>query len=234
MKKILLVASLLLASASAHAESSKWFSAELGAGGVRMTGDNVKTVYGKKDQPVIHARAGVLIKSILDIGIGGDFTQITGKRVGTVGGGTSAEPTQLTLGPMTGTGLIRLDIFHNQPVVPYLGGGISYLVWGERDRLGGKNITGDKYGWMASAASQFSSTPSSPRARRISTPTTASTTRSSRSKSRAPNTTGSEKARKASTSRTGPVARRSSSSSKSSLRRGDHDRVVVEVDCGRP
>ena len=147
MKKILLVASLLLASASAHAESSKWFSAELGAGGVRMTGDNVKTVYGKKDQPVIHARAGVLIKSILDIGIGGDFTQITGKRVGTVGGGTSAEPTQLTLGPMTGTGLIRLDIFHNQPVVPYFGGGVSYLVWGERDRLGGKNITGDKYGW---------------------------------------------------------------------------------------
>lgn len=149
MKAFFATALLLLAAAPAHAESSKWFSTELGGGGMRMTGQNVKTVYGTKDQPTFHMRAGVLIKSILDIGVGGDFTQVNGKRVGTVGGGTSAEPTQLTLGPMAGTALLRLDFFHNQPVVPYGGGGVAYMVWGERDRLAGKNITGDKYGWTA-------------------------------------------------------------------------------------
>ena len=147
MKTLLATAALVLLALPARAESPKWFSTEIGFGGVRMTGANVKEVYGSRDQPAIHARAGLLIKSILDIGIGGDFTPISGHRVGTVGGGTSAEPTQLTLGPMTGTALVRLDVFHNQPVVPYFGGGVSYLVWGERDRLAGKNITGDKYGW---------------------------------------------------------------------------------------
>lgn len=127
----------------------KWFSVEIGAGAVQMTGTDVKQVYGKRDQPLFHMRAGVLVKSILDVGVGGDFAQITGKRVGAASGGTSAEPTRLTLGPLSATALVRLDFFHNQPVVPYGGGGIAYMIWGERDRLADRNVSGDKYGWIA-------------------------------------------------------------------------------------
>ena len=147
--QLLALASVALLSGRAHAESPKWFSAELGGGGVQLISPTVRTVYGSRNQPAFHARVGVLVKSILDVGVGGDFTQITGKRVGVVSGGQSAEPSQLTLAPLYGTALLRLDFFHNQPIVPYGGGGIAYLVWGERDLYANKSITGDKYGWTA-------------------------------------------------------------------------------------
>ena len=147
--RLLGVAIALLAARTANAETPKWFSAEIGAGGMQMTGTAVKDVYGSKNEPAFHMRGGVLIKSILDIGCGGDFAQITGHRVGTVGGASSAETSRLTLGPMFGTALVRLDVLRNQWVVPYAGGGVAYLVWSERNPASNKQVDGDKYGWTA-------------------------------------------------------------------------------------
>lgn len=129
-------------------DSPKWASFEVGGGVLQPTGSDVKAVYTDKQQAHFHVRGGVLLASILDVGIGADFAQISGHRVG-LSGATSAELTRLTLAPIDATGIVRLDFFHHQPLVPYGGAGIAYCLWQERDIVADHNVSGDKWGWTA-------------------------------------------------------------------------------------
>lgn len=169
MKRLLFILPFVLASSpafawdSAKSESPKWGSAELGGGSLTPTGSDVETVYGTdKREPVIHARAGVLLFSILDLGVAADGAQFNGHRVGTVGGQTSAEISRLTLIPISATGILRLDFFHHQPVVPFVGAGPAYVVWQERDPIDDKDVSGDKYGWTALGGLSISLRPLEP------------------------------------------------------------------------
>lgn len=143
---------LLAAPASAQGNSDrspKWGSAELGAGTVTPLGDVVQDVYGEDTyDATVHGRVGVLLFSIVDLGVSADFAQLTGRRIG-AGGAQSAEITRLTLIPLTATGILRLDVLKNQWIVPYGGAGAAYLVWSERNPAADAQVDGDKYGWTA-------------------------------------------------------------------------------------
>lgn len=149
------LAAALLAPASALAESPKWFSAEIGAGAVRLEGDIPQEVYGEREQPALHGRAGVLLFSVVDLGVGADFSQMSARRLGADKGDASGEITRLTLVPITATGALRLDFFPEQPLVPYAGAGVSYLVFSERNPIEDDQVDGDKYGWTAFAGLQI-------------------------------------------------------------------------------
>lgn len=127
-------------------ESPKWFSAELGGGALQLQGDVARAVYGDGYEPTFHSRIGVLFFSMLDLGVSADATQITARRLGANDGTRSAELTRLTLLPLSATALIRLDLFRNQPIVPYAGAGYSYLVWSERNPIEDEQVDGDKQG----------------------------------------------------------------------------------------
>lgn len=127
-------------------ESAKWFSAEMGMGALQLEGDVASEVYGDDYEPAVHGRVGVLLFSILDLGLSADFAQIEARRLGADNGGESAEITRLTLVPLTATAIVRLDFFPNQPIVPYAGAGYAYLVWSERNPIEDDQIDGDKQG----------------------------------------------------------------------------------------
>ncbi len=152
-----MIASLILGFAlPILAESPKSASFEIGGGTLTPTGAIVETVYGTDErEPVFHLRNGLLFWSILDLGASIDFCQITGRRIGTIGGEDSAEVSRLTLVPIAATALVRLDVFPNQPLVPYGGGGIAYLVWSERSPADDESVDGDKYGWTGVAGVQI-------------------------------------------------------------------------------
>lgn len=127
-------------------ESPKWYSAELGMGGLQLEGDVASAVYGDDYEPAIHGRLGFLLFSILDLGVSADFAQIEARRLGADSGTESAEITRLTLVPITASAIVRLDFFPNQPIVPYAGAGYSYLVWSERNPIEDDQTDGDKQG----------------------------------------------------------------------------------------
>ena len=127
-------------------ESPKWFSAQFGAGGLQLEGDIASGVYGDTYEPAVHGRLGVLLFSILDLGLSADFAQITGHRQGADTGGTSAEISRLTLLPLSAQAVLRLDFFPSQPIVPYGGAGYAYLVWSERNPIEDDQVDGDKQG----------------------------------------------------------------------------------------
>ena len=126
--------------------SPKWFSAELGAGGLQLEGDIATEVYDDQFEPAMHGRIGVLLFSILDLGLSGDFAQITGRRLGEGSGDESAEISRLTLVPLSANAIVRLHFFRNQPIVPYAGAGYAYLVWSERNPIEDDQVDGDKSG----------------------------------------------------------------------------------------
>lgn len=126
--------------------SPKWFSAELGAGGLQLEGDIATSVYDDQFEPAFHGRAGVLFFSILDLGLSADFAQITGRRLGEGSGDESAEISRLTLVPISANAILRLHFFRNQPIVPYAGAGYAYLVWSERNPIEDDQTDGDKTG----------------------------------------------------------------------------------------
>ena len=127
-------------------ESPKWFSAEMGMGALQLEGDVATQVYGDDYEPAVHGRVGVLLFSILDLGVSADFAQIEARRLGADNGGESAEITRMTLVPLTASAIVRLDFFPNQPIVPYAGAGYSYLVWSERNPIEDDQTDGDKQG----------------------------------------------------------------------------------------
>jgi len=127
-------------------ESPKWYSAQLGVGGLKLEGEIASEVYGDTYEPAFHGRLGVLLFSILDLGISADFAQITARRIGADTGGESAEISRLTLVPLSAQAVVRLDFFPNQPLVPYAGAGYAYLVWSERNPIEDDQTDGDKQG----------------------------------------------------------------------------------------
>jgi opacity protein-like surface antigen len=136
-------------------ESGKWFSAELGGAGLQLEGDIASRVYGDDFEPAFHGRMGVLLFSILDLGLSVDATQISARRVGTGDGTDSAEISRLTLVPIAASAIARLDFFPNQPVVPYAGAGFGYLVWSERNPIEDEQVDGDKQGVVLMAGVQI-------------------------------------------------------------------------------
>lgn len=126
--------------------SPKWFSAELGAGGLQLEGGIATDVYDDRFEPAVHGRLGLLLFSIVDLGVSADFAQITGRRLGEGSGDASAEISRLTLVPLSANAILRLHIFPNQPLVPYAGAGYAYLVWSERNPIEDDQTDGDKSG----------------------------------------------------------------------------------------
>ncbi len=137
-------------------ETPKWFSAELGFGAATPFGNLVQEIYGDRGlHPMWHGRFGLLLFSVFDLGLSADFAQITGRRIGVLEGERSAEYSRLTLAPFTATAIARLDLLPHQPVVPYAGAGVGYLVWSERNPIEDEQVDGDKYGWTWLAGAQI-------------------------------------------------------------------------------
>jgi len=132
-------------------ESPRYGTFEIGGGALTPTGSDVQTIYGSGvHSAAFHMRGSWLpFERFVDLGLSADLTQMNGERTGLAGGGQSAEGTELTLAPFAATAALRLEVFRDQPLVPYGGAGLAYLIWGERDTFTGANVSGDKYGWTA-------------------------------------------------------------------------------------
>lgn len=160
MKRFLpLFAALFLLPALAQAqptlegdESRKMFTTSINFGGLFLDDTNIQSIYGASGQFFPNLTFGVVpwskfVHVEIDVGIG--FVQFSGEQQFVDGGGDSADKVMMTLFPITVDLLVGVDIFYEQPVVPYGGIGLNYTLWRENEHGGGTEWSGDKLGYSA-------------------------------------------------------------------------------------
>ncbi|MCP4869003.1 MAG: hypothetical protein GY898_09835 [Proteobacteria bacterium] len=155
---LLLVAALAVpASASAqvsdkgYEETPKWFTSGLSFGAVWFSDSQLEPTYGTKARFLSKVNFGFVPWSKymhVEINAGVGFQQFTGTQVFVDDGGDSTGSTMMmTVLPVTVDLLVGLDIFFEQPVVPYGGIGLAMAFWRENETGGGEEYTGDRFGF---------------------------------------------------------------------------------------
>ena len=114
-----------------------------------------KTVYQGTFIPTFGFGFGYKLVADLELVAEATYGFKDGKGV-TAAGAHTAEKYKLHVAPMALSLLYRLKFYEDQPVVPYLGGGATYLYFHEqRVAEPGVNTDGGKWGWQAFGGLQF-------------------------------------------------------------------------------
>lgn len=140
----------LTSTATIVEESPRWFTFSFGGGVFQPDQELLKTTYGEW-KTTFDTRISVNLFSMVDFGLSGGFQQTTGSGVGALDGESSDDLFRLTLYPMTARATLYLDLFDEQPVVPFIGGGVTYIEYRERDIYGNEDWTGNEHGSVLSA-----------------------------------------------------------------------------------
>jgi hypothetical protein len=113
----------------------------------------VTSVYGDSGHGVLWLEGGVSVTRFAELDLGAGFYQELGTKV-SVNDVTyhSGEHTMLTAFPFTGALTLRLDVFHEQLLVPTARVGADYWLWRENwyvnpDVGGDSELSGGEWGW---------------------------------------------------------------------------------------
>jgi len=140
-------------------ESPKWMTTSLTFGAVFFSDSQLEPTYGTKGRFLSKVTIGFVPWSQyvhIEIDVGAGFQQYTGTQVFVDDGGESTGSTMMmTVAPVTVDLLVGLDLFHEQPVVPYGGIGLALAFWRENETGGGDEFTGDRLGFNAFFGAAF-------------------------------------------------------------------------------
>ncbi|MCO4744617.1 MAG: hypothetical protein KC912_07510 [Proteobacteria bacterium] len=121
---------------------------ELRYGSRTVEDESVQAVYGNKAHGILMLEAGPQFFRVVELDLGfGLYRKFD--RATSASGGESEVTTMFTLWPVSLGGTLRLQVFDEQLVVPFVRGGFDYIMFGERwdDGAGGKNaVKGAKFG----------------------------------------------------------------------------------------
>ncbi len=133
-------------------ESRKLFTTSINFGGMFFDDTNIQSIYGSQGQFFPNLTMGIVpwskyVHVEVDVGIA--FVQFSGEQQFVDGGGSSADKVMMTVFPIAVDLLVGVDIFDEQPVVPYGGFGFNYTLFREHEHGGGSEWSGDKMGYSA-------------------------------------------------------------------------------------
>jgi hypothetical protein len=126
---------------------------ELRYGPMFPSNESVTSVYGSSGHGVAWIEGGVRVTRFAELDVGAGFYQELSTKVAQGDSDYhSAEHTMLTAWPLTGALTARLDIFHEQLLVPTARIGADYWLWKENwyvnpDVGGDSEMTGGEWGW---------------------------------------------------------------------------------------
>lgn len=90
---------------------------------------------------------------LFEIGMGVGFFQELGSQINSADGSSTDEHIMLTMWPLNVDAALKLDVLHEQPLVPYVRAGADMWLWTENwgSRFGGEipyeKLSGGKGGW---------------------------------------------------------------------------------------
>jgi hypothetical protein len=125
---------------------------ELRYGPYFPSSEAVTTVYGSSGHQVLWLEGGVKVTRFAELDLGAGFYQELSTLVSAADSSlSSAEHTMLTAFPLTGALTFRLDVFHEQFLVPTARVGLDYWLWRENwyvnpDVGGGSEMSGGELG----------------------------------------------------------------------------------------
>ena len=166
---LLVVGGAALSAPDAHAEElqggkqrpplrAEGSSIQIGSTSFSDTG--MASSYGDSGNLSLLLGRSVSLRHILELDAGVGLVRGTGSLLASDGLTASGEDVRLTILPVTVAGTLRLDLFENQPIVPYLSVGGDYWLWREswateRKLLTDDALGGGKYGWHWSFGGQI-------------------------------------------------------------------------------
>ena len=132
-----------------YEETAKRFVTGLSFGALWLNDANIQSTYGKKGRFMTKLTLGVVPWSkYVHVEINGSFgfMQFKGAQTFVDSGEDSADSVMMTIFPFNLDLLIGIDIFNEQPVVPYGGVGFALTLWRENETGGGDVWNGDRLG----------------------------------------------------------------------------------------
>ena len=129
-------------------------------GSLSFADANLAASYGESGNLSLWVGRSYSWRHILEVEVGAAFARSRGNLLAADGVTSSGEDVRLTLLPVTAALSARLDLFENQPVVPYASFGGDYWLWRESWSTETTLITDDamgggKYGWHWAVGGQI-------------------------------------------------------------------------------
>ncbi len=123
-----------LAPGVAHAEPTDltpaWGNFEVRYGSMTFDDANIQKVYGTSGRPMVLVEFGPQLWRFFELDFGVGFSQTVGNTVDDAGL-SSAEISNFTVLPLSGSLTGRLHVLDEQILVPYISYGLDYVVWRE-------------------------------------------------------------------------------------------------------
>ena len=146
---------LVLAPLSANATDafhSKSQNLEVRVGPATLSDSNITTVYGESGNQVFFLQSGLQLYRSLELDAGIGLLRESDPAVGADSGEESGYTTRLSLLPVSLSATVRLDLFDNQPIVPFATAGLDYWLFTEQLNTGdgylmGSSTNGGKPGY---------------------------------------------------------------------------------------
>jgi hypothetical protein len=163
LRKILLFLMLFIAPAVAFAEESPFdlphWSFELKGGRFTPSQSNWEEFYGRKDMTEFAISLAYKLRRRIEIGVEGGAARATGNAIAKLHSEQAGQPVfagsvRYEIFPINVFVLFRGIVSENQPVVPYLGGGITTVLY--RQAVEGQgSVKGSVNGFHARGGLQF-------------------------------------------------------------------------------
>ncbi len=129
---------------------------ELRYGPLTLQSEVLNSVFTASNNQILFAETGGALYDILGVSVGAGLIREKGFLLG-VDGSTSTQEDTLSVIPLQASGLLRLDFFNDQVLVPFATAGADYWIWQEKWTNGAvdENVSGGKVGYHYSVGGQI-------------------------------------------------------------------------------
>ena len=125
-------------------------------GPITLQSEVLNAVFTESNHQVLFAETGVALYNILGVSAGAGLLRENGFLLG-ADGTASTQEDRLSVIPFQASGVLRLDFFNEQVLVPFATGGVDYWVWQEKWTNGTveEQVSGGKVGYHYSFGGQI-------------------------------------------------------------------------------
>ena len=129
---------------------------DLRYGPITLQSEVLNSVFTASNNQILLAETGGAFYDILGISVGAGLIREKGFLLGT-DGTTSTQEDTLSVIPLQANGLLRLDFFNEQVLVPFATAGVDYWIWQEKWTNGdlAEQTSGGKMGYHYSFGGQI-------------------------------------------------------------------------------
>lgn len=137
-------------------EKSVWSTfTDVRYGPITMQSEVLNAVFSDSNHQVLYAETGGALYNILGVSVGAGLIRENGFLLG-ADGTVSTQEDRLSVLPLQASGVLRLDFFDEQLLVPFATGGVDYWIWQEKWTNGSveEEVSGGKLGYHYSFGGQ--------------------------------------------------------------------------------